>query len=46
MGPFDFVKPTLREVILNNRKLELIKKFEKDIIDDALKDNKYEVYKK
>ena len=46
VGPFDFVKPTLREVILNNRKLELIKKFEKDIIDDALKDNKYEVYKK
>jgi hypothetical protein len=46
VGPFEFVKPTLKEVILNNRKLELIKKFEKDIIDDALKDEDYEVYKK
>jgi hypothetical protein len=46
VGPFDFVKPTLKEVILNNRKLELIKKFEKDIIDDALKDENYELYKK
>jgi len=46
VGPFDFVKPTLKEVILNNRKLELIKKFEKDIIDDALKDEDYELYKK
>jgi hypothetical protein len=46
IGPFDYLIPTLRDVILNNRKLELIKKFEKDITDDALKDEKYELYKK
>lgn len=46
IGPFDYVLPTLKEVVLNNRKLELIKKFEKDITDDALKDEKYELYKK
>ena len=45
IGPFDYLKPTLREVILNKRKLELIKKFEKEITDDAIKDKKYEVYK-
>ncbi|RZJ66942.1 MAG: hypothetical protein EOO50_07765 [Flavobacterium sp.] len=44
-SPFEYVKPTLREVILNKRKLELIKKFEKEITDDAIKDKKYEVYK-
>lgn len=45
ISPFEYLKPTLREVILNKRKLELIKKFEKDITDDAIKDNKYEIYK-
>lgn len=45
IAPFDYLKPTLREVLLNRRKLELIKKFEKEITDDAIKDQKYEVYK-
>jgi hypothetical protein len=45
VAPYSYLKPTLREVILNKRKLELIKKFEKEITDDAIKDKKYEVYK-
>jgi len=45
VAPYDYLKPTLREVILNKRKLELIKKFEKEITDDAIKDQKYEIYK-
>lgn len=45
IAPFDYIKPTLREVLLNKRKLELIKKFEKEITDDAIKDQKYEIYK-
>lgn len=45
IGPFEYLKPTLREVIINKRKLELIKKFEKEITDDAIKDQKYEIYK-
>ena len=45
ISPFEYIKPTLNEVILNKRKLELIKKFEKDIIDDAIKNKDYEVYK-
>jgi hypothetical protein len=35
----------LKEVLLNKRKLELIKKFEKDITNDAIKNNDYEIYK-
>lgn len=45
MAPYEFIAPTLRQLIINNRKLELIKKFEKEITDDAIKNNKYEVYK-
>ncbi|MBC7607363.1 MAG: hypothetical protein H7199_10485, partial [Burkholderiales bacterium] len=45
IAPLEFLKPTLKEVILNKRKLELIKKFEKEITDDAIKDQKYEIYK-
>lgn len=45
ISPFEYLKPTLQQVILNSRKLELIKKFEKEITDDAVKNKEYEVYK-
>ena len=45
ISPFEYIKPTLKEVIINKRKLELIEKFEKEITDDAIKDKKYEIYK-
>lgn len=44
ISPFDYVKPTIKELIINKRKLDLIKKFEKEITDDAIKNNKYEIY--
>ena len=43
--PFEYSKSTLKEVLLNKRKLQLIKKFEKDITNDAIKNNDYEIYK-
>ena len=42
--PLQFLKPTIKQVIINNRKLELIKTIEKDITNDAIKNKKYEVY--
>jgi hypothetical protein len=45
VAPYEYIRPTLKEVIINNRKLELIKKIQKDITDDAIKNDKYEVYK-
>lgn len=45
ISPYEYIKPTLAQLIINNRKLELIKKFEKEITDDAIKKNNYEVYK-
>lgn len=44
IAPFEFIKPTLEEIILNQRKLELIKKFEQEIKNDALKNKSYEVF--
>ncbi len=46
IAPYSFLKPTLKEVILNRRKLDMIKKIEKDITDDAIKNETYEIYKK
>ena len=45
VSPFEYLKPTLKQVIVNKRKVELIKKIEKEITDDAIKDKEYEVYK-
>lgn len=44
LSPFDYIKPTLKEIIINKRKLELIKKFEKEITEDAIKNKDYEIY--
>lgn len=45
VSPFEYIEPTIRQVILNRRKLEFIKKIEKEIIIDAYKNKKYEIYK-
>lgn len=44
-SPLQFLRPTIKQVILNNRKLELVKTIEKEITNDAIKNNKYEIYK-
>ncbi|MDN3724905.1 peptidyl-prolyl cis-trans isomerase [Aequorivita sp. SDUM287046] len=43
-APFPYIKPTLRQIILNKRKLELIKKLETDITKDAIETNNFEIY--
>ncbi len=45
IAPFEYIKTTLKEVIINKRKLELIKKFQKEITQDAIKNGEYEIYK-
>ncbi|MFC7356977.1 peptidyl-prolyl cis-trans isomerase [Jejudonia soesokkakensis] len=44
IAPLPFVKPTVQQIILNKRKLELVKKLEKDITKDAIKNNTFEIY--
>lgn len=46
ISPLSFVKPAITQVLLNRRRLELIRKLETEIIDDAIKDKEFEVYVK
>jgi hypothetical protein len=43
--PLEFLKPALKQIIINNRKLELVNTIEKEITNDAINDKKYEIYK-
>lgn len=45
ISPFEYCKTIIKEVLLNKRKLDLIKKFENDITNDAIKNKDYEIYK-
>ena len=44
IAPFDYIKSTLKQVLLNKKKLEFISKFEYEIIEDALQQNELEFY--
>ncbi|MBA79852.1 peptidyl-prolyl cis-trans isomerase [Leeuwenhoekiella sp.] len=43
-APLEYVKPTVKQILLNRRKLELIKELEKDITKDAIKNKQFEIY--
>lgn len=43
-APLAYVRPTVRQIILNKRKLEFIRKLEKDITKDAVKQKQFETY--
>lgn len=43
-APLDYVLPTVKQILLNRRKLELIKQLEKDITKDAIKNKQFELY--
>ncbi len=44
LSPLSFVKDDIRVLIINKRKLDLIKQMEKAIYDEALKNNDFEIY--
>ena len=43
-APLEYVKPTIDQIVINKRKLELIKELEKDITKDAIKNKEFEIY--
>lgn len=43
-APLEYVKPTIDQIVINKRKLELIKLLEKDITKDAIKNKQFEIY--
>ncbi|WP_297694562.1 peptidyl-prolyl cis-trans isomerase [uncultured Eudoraea sp.] len=46
IAPLSYVEPRIRQVLLNRRKLDYIRKLETDIIDEATKEKVFEVYEK
>jgi hypothetical protein len=44
MAPREVTFPTIKNIIINQRKLEFVKKFKQDIIQDAIKSKTYEIY--
>ena len=43
-APLQYVRPTINQIIKNKRKLALIKRLEKEIKDDAIKNKQFEIY--
>ncbi len=43
-APLEYTLPNIKQILLNKRKLELIKKLEKDITQDAIKNDQFEIY--
>jgi hypothetical protein len=44
-SPIEYVSPTLKQIVINNRKLKLIRKLKSDIVNDAIKNKRFEIYK-
>jgi hypothetical protein len=43
-APLEYVKPSIKQIVINKRKLELIKQLENDITKDAIKNNQFQIY--
>ena len=43
-APLDYVRPTIKQIVINKRKLEFIRELEKDITKDAINNKQFEIY--
>jgi hypothetical protein len=39
-----YALPTLKQIIINKRKLKLVNQLKSEIVDDAIKNKKFEIY--
>lgn len=44
IAPLQYIAPSIKQVLLNRRKLDYIRRLETEIIDEAIKENEFEVY--
>lgn len=44
LAPLDYIKPTLKQILLNKKKLDFVSKFEKDLINNAIQNKEFEIY--
>ncbi|WP_412984524.1 peptidyl-prolyl cis-trans isomerase [Pontimicrobium sp. IMCC45349] len=43
-APLEYVMPTVKQIVINKRKLDFIKQLEKDITKDAIKNKQFEIF--
>ncbi len=43
--PLSYISPTIKQIIINKRKTDLINKIQTEITNDAIKDNDFEIFK-
>lgn len=43
--PLQYCKPTIKQILINKRKIDLINKIQKELTNDAIKDNDFEIFK-
>lgn len=43
-APLEYVNRSIQQIVINKRKLELIKQLENDITNDAIKNNQFQIY--
>jgi len=46
IAPLSYIEPTIRQVLLNRRKLDFMRRLETEILDEAVKQNEFEIYEK
>ncbi|MEP2278294.1 peptidyl-prolyl cis-trans isomerase [Maribacter sp.] len=44
VAPLSFIKPTIEQVLLSRRKMDYLRKLETELLDEAIKDNEFEVF--
>ena len=44
IAPLSYIRPTVKRIIIQQRKLELIRSIEQTLIDDAIKKKEFELY--
>ena len=44
VAPLRYIEPNIKQIILNQRRMEQMRKIENDVLDEAIKKNEFEIY--
>ena len=43
-APLSYIEPTIRQVLLNRRKMQYLRSLETDLMDEAVRQKEFEIY--
>ena len=44
IAPLSYIEPTLRQVLMNRRKMRYLRALETDLVDEAIRQNQFQIY--